>query len=153
MGLASPGRVLDLVLGYLDAVDRASAEAHRERITPLVGEAAEWERPAAMFDPAQSIGRSAPATALRIATLDLITELRIRRPELVGRSDRLAYADALHHAELARQLLDAHAALATPGAYARMLGIRDLIMADTLEHVLALERGAARCSSSPRAAT
>ena len=140
-GLASPGRVLDLVLGYLDAVDRASAETHRERITPLVGEAAGWERPAAMFDPAQSVGRSAPATALRIATLDLITELRIRRPELVGRSDGLAYADALHHAELARQLLDAHAALATPGAYARMLGIRDLIMADTLEHVLALERG------------
>ena len=56
-------------------------------------------------------------------------------------SDRLAYGDALHHAELARKLLDAHAALATPGAYATMLGIRDLIMADNLEHVLALERG------------
>jgi erythromycin esterase-like protein len=140
-GLASPGRVLDLVLGYLDSVDRASAEAHRERITPLVGEAAAWERPEAMFDPAQSVGRSAPATALRIASLDLIAELRIRRPELVGLSDRLAYADAVHHAELARKLLDAHAALATPGAYASMLGIRDLIMADNLEHVLTLERG------------
>ena len=140
-GLASPSRVFDLVLGYLDAVDRASATTHRERIVPLVGDAAAWERPAAMFDPAQSIGRSASATALRIATLDLITELRIRRPELVGLSDRLAYADALHHAELARKLLDAHAALATPGAYATMLGIRDLIMADNLEHYLALERG------------
>ena len=140
-GLASPGRVLDLVLGFLDSVDGASARTHRERITPLAGEAAGWERPAAMFDPAQSIGLSAPATALRIATLDLITELRIRRPELEGRSDRLAYADAVHHAELARKLLDAHAALATPGAYARMLGIRDLIMADNLEHVLALEHG------------
>jgi hypothetical protein len=94
-----------------------------------------------MFDPAQSIGLSAPATALRIATLDLITELRIRRPELVRLSDRLAYADALHHAELARKLLDAHAALAKPGAYASLLGIRDLIMADNLEHFLALERG------------
>ena len=140
-GLASPSRVLDLVLGYLDAVDSASAKTHRERITPLVGDAAEWERPAAMFDPAQSIGLSAPATELRIATLDLITELRIRRPELVGPSDRLAYADALHHAELARKLLDAHAALAKPGAYASMLGIRDLIMADNLEHFLAIERG------------
>jgi erythromycin esterase-like protein len=140
-GLANPSRVLDLVLGYLDSVDSASAETHRERITTLVGETAAWERPAAMFDPAQSIGLSAPATALRIAILDLITELRIRRPELVGRSDRLAYADALHHAELARKLLDAHAALATPGAYASMLGIRDLIMADNLEHFLALEHG------------
>jgi erythromycin esterase len=140
-GLASPSRVLDLVLGYLDAVDSASAKTHRERLSPLVGDAAAWERPAAMFDPAQSIGLSAPATELRIATLDLITELRIRRPELVGLSDRLAYADALHHAELARKLLDAHATLATPGAYASMLGIRDLIMADNLEHFLALERG------------
>jgi erythromycin esterase len=140
-GLASPSRVLDLVLGYLDSVDSASAETHRERITRLAGDAAEWERPAAMFDPAQSIGLSAPATELRIATLDLITELRIRRPELVGLSDCLAYADAMHHAELARKLLDAHAALATPGAYATMLGIRDLIMADNLEHFLALERG------------
>jgi erythromycin esterase len=143
-GLASPSRVLDLVLGYLDSVDSASARTHRERIAPLVGDAAEWERPTALFAPAQSIGRSAPATELRIATLDLITELRIRRPELVGLSDRLAYADAVHHAELARKLLDAHAALATPGAYARMLGIRDLIMADNLEHVLALERGRGR---------
>jgi erythromycin esterase len=140
-GLASPSRVLDLVLGYFDSVDNASARTHRERITRLVGNAAEWERPAAMFDPAQSIGLSAPATELRIAVLDLITELRIRRPELVGLSDRLAYADALHHAELARKLLDAHAALAKPGAYASMLGIRDLIMADNLEHFLALERG------------
>lgn len=140
-GLASPQRVLDLVLGYLDSVDSASAKTHRERITPLVGDAAEWERPAAMFDPAQSIGRSATATELRIATLDLITELRIRRPELAVRGDRIAYADALHHTELARKLLDAHAALAKPGAYASMLGIRDLMMADNLEHFLALERG------------
>jgi len=140
-GLASPSRVIDLVLGYLDAVDSASATTHRERIAPLIGDAADWERPAAMFDPTQSIGLSAAATELRIASLDLITELRIRRPELVGLSDRLAYADALHHAELARKLLDAHAALAKPGAYSGMLGIRDLIMADNLEHVLALDGG------------
>jgi erythromycin esterase len=141
-GLASPSRVLDVVLGYLDSVDNDSARLHRRRITAGVGDPAEWERPAAMFDPAQSIGLSARATELRIATLDLITELRIRRPELVELSDPIAtYADALHHAELARKLLDAHAALATPGAYANMLGIRDLIMADNLEHFLALEHG------------
>jgi hypothetical protein len=46
----------------------------------------------------------------------------IRRPELTARSDPLTFADALHHAEPARKLLDAHAALAKPGAYARMLG-------------------------------
>src|SRR5205823_1390755 len=74
-GLACPSRVLDVVLGYLDSVDKVSARMHRDRITAPVGDAAEWERPAAMFDPAQSIGLSAPATELRIATLDLITEL------------------------------------------------------------------------------
>ena len=108
---------------------------------PLLGEMSDWERPGAWFDPAQSIGLSDRATQLRIATLDLITELRISRPKLAAGSDPLEFADALHHGELARKLLDAHAALATPGAYARMLGIRDLIMADNLEHFLALERG------------
>jgi erythromycin esterase-like protein len=140
-GLASPDRVLDIALDYLEAVDPARVASHRDRITALVGDRSEWERPAAMFDPAQSIGLTPRATDLRIATLDLITDLRIRRPEYAATSDPLAYADALHHAELGRKLLDAHAALARPGAYATMLGIRDLIMADNLQHVVARERG------------
>ena len=140
-GLASPSRVLDIVFDYLDSVDKAAALAQRDRTAPLLGEAGDWERPGAWYDPSQSIGLSGRATELRIATLELIAELRIRRPELSARTDPLAFADALHHAELARKLLDADAALATPGAYARMLGIRDLIMADNIEHFLALERG------------
>lgn len=140
-GLASPSTVLDVALDYLASYDAVSAKTHRERINALVGDAADWERPAAMFDPSQSIGRSRNAVELRIATLDLITELRIRRPELVAKTGRLEYAEAVHHAELARKLLDAHAALATPGAYARMLGIRDLIMADNLMYIMEAERG------------
>jgi erythromycin esterase len=140
-GLASPSRPLDIPLDYLDTVDPARGTAHRDRITPLVGDPSEWERPAAMFDPAQSIGLTPKATDLRIATLDLITDLRIRGPEYTAKYGPLAYADALHHAELGRKLLDAHAALARPGAYATMLGIRDLIMADNLRHIVAGERG------------
>lgn len=140
-GLASPSQVLDIALDYLESVDSARGKAHRERIAPLVGDLSEWERPAAMFDPAQSIGLTPKATELRIATLDLITDLRIRRPEYATRSDPLVYADALYHAELSRKLLDAHAALAKPGAYATMLGLRDLIMADNLQHFVASERG------------
>ncbi|HKF16630.1 MAG TPA: erythromycin esterase family protein [Candidatus Dormibacteraeota bacterium] len=140
-GLASPSRVLDIVLDYLDRVDGEAARPHRDRMSHLLGETSDWERPGVWYDPSQSIGLSAQAAALRIATLDLITDLRIRRPELTAKSDPLAFADALHQAELARKLLDAHAALATPGAYAMMLGVRDLIMADNLEHFLALERG------------
>ncbi len=131
--LPSPGRVLDIVF-ELDGT-------HRERLSRLLGDAADWEKPAAWYDPAQSIGLSERASELRLAVLDLITDLRVRRPELTATSGQLAFADALHHAELARKVLDAHAALATPGAYARMLGIRDLVMADNLEHFVALERG------------
>jgi erythromycin esterase len=140
-GLASPGRVLDIALDYLDTVGPVRGKSHRERIARLVGDSSEWERPAAFFDPTQSIGQSSRAAELRIATLDLISDLRIHRPEYADRSGPLACADALHHAELARKLLDAHAALARPGDYASMLGIRDVIMADTLEYVLARESG------------
>lgn len=140
-GLASPSRVLDGVLAYLASVDSLASQAHRERITPLIGAVADWERPAAMFDPAQSVGVTAAATELRIATQDLITELLIRRPELVAKRDKRTYTDALHYAAMARHLLNAHAALAKPGAYAQMLGIRDLIMADNLEYVVERERG------------
>ena len=139
-GLANPSRVLDIALDYLQLVDPARAKTHRDRITPLVGDIAEWERPAAMFDPGQSIGLTPRATDLRIATLDLITDLRIRRPEYAAKSDPLAYADTLHYAELGRKLLDAHGALAKPGAYATMLGVRDLIMADNLQHFVACEK-------------
>jgi erythromycin esterase-like protein len=138
-GLASPSRVLDIVLDYLDSIDGASSRKHRDRVTPLVGDDAGWERPAAMFDPSQSVGSSSPANELRIATEDLITELRIRRPELVAKSDKHRYADALHHAKLIRKLLNAHAALAKPDAYSEMLGIRDLIMADNLEYIVSRE--------------
>jgi erythromycin esterase len=138
-GLASPERVFEIVFQYLEIVDPDAARRLRDRIIPLLGEAADWERPAAFFDPAQSIGLSPAATELRIAGQDLITELRIRRPELVAKSDPLAFAEALHHADLALKLLNAHAALATPGAYAQMLGIRDLMMADNLGHIVSCE--------------
>ncbi len=139
--LASPSRVLDIVLGKLGHIEPAMAKVWQERIAPLLGEAGIWEQPAAWFDPAQSIGRSEAATELRMAALDLVTDLRIRGPELSGKSDPLVFADVLHHAGMAVNLLNAHAALAEPGAYARVLSIRDLIMADNLRHYLALERG------------
>ena len=146
-GLSSPSLPLEIAVDYLESVDPPRGNAHRARITGLAGDGADWERPAAMFDPAQSIGLTPRAAELRIATLDLITDLRIRRPEYVDKSEQLAFDDALHHAELGRKLLDAHAALAKPGAYASMLGVRDLIMADNLLHFVARERGRGRVLS------
>ncbi|WP_338182570.1 erythromycin esterase family protein [Candidatus Dormiibacter inghamiae] len=37
-GLASPSRVLDIVLDYLDSIDSARSKTHRHRVTSLIGE-------------------------------------------------------------------------------------------------------------------
>ena len=144
-GTDSPRKVLYFVLDYLTSVDSVSAKEHRERIDALLGKDAEWENPAAMMDPAKSIGLSPSATALRIETEDLISELSIRRPELVARSNKNCYLEAMHYAEVARQLLNYHAALARKSEPGKRiiegLGIRDAMMADNLAYIVSRECG------------
>lgn len=142
-GSDSPRHVLQAVLEYLESVDDASAREHRERIDPLLGPDSAWEDPAALVDPTKSVGLSPAATSLRIATEDLTTELRVRGPELVAKSDASRYAEALHYASVARQLLNYHAATARESAdrVAVLLGIRDLMMADNLASMVSRERG------------
>jgi hypothetical protein len=99
-----------------------------------------------MMDPMKSVGCSPAATELRIETEDLISELRLRRPELVTKSNVLRYLEAEQHATVARQLLNYHAALARtsgkPGErIVEGLGIRDLMMADNLMYTVFRERG------------
>lgn len=138
----SPRQLLHFALDYLTSIDSASGQAYRARIDPLLGEDADWENPAAMFDPAKSIGRSPAATALRIETEELISELHVRRPELVAKSDQDRYLEAAHYAVAARQLLNYHAELARESSErtARLLGIRDAMMADNLAYMVARER-------------
>lgn len=141
VGIGSPRHVLSFVCAYLASIDQTSGQKHGERIEALLGDDFDWENPAAMMDPARSIGLSPAATALRIETEDLISELRARRPELIALSDELQYAEALHYASMARQLLNFHAAMARPVDYAERLGIRDALMADNLLYMLNRERG------------
>ncbi len=141
VGIGSPRQVLYFVLDYLAAHDSACSQQYRERIDSLLGEDFDWENPAAMMDPSKGIGLSPAATALRIETEDLISELRARRPELVGRSDESRYGEALHYASVARQLLHFHAAMARDSDYAERLGIRDVLMADNLQYIVAREHG------------
>ena len=142
MGSDSPGQVIHFVLDYLASIDEASGQEYRQRIDPLLGPDADWENPAAMMDPAQSIGLSPAATALRIETEELISELRARRPELVAKSDERRYLEALQYVSVARQLLNYHAALARASSdrLVRLLGLRDALMADNLEYMVARER-------------
>lgn len=146
----SPRDVLHFVLDYLASIDGTSDPARRQRTDSLLGQDAEWENPAASFDPTKSIGLSPAATALRIETEDLITELRLRRPELVARSDEDRYLEAEQHASVARQLLNYHAGLARTSSNRldELLGIRDLMMADNLAYAVSRERGRASAVSS-----
>jgi len=97
-----------------------------------------------MMDPTKSIGLSPAATALRIETEDLISEMHVCRPELVAKSDESHYLEAVQYATVARQLLNYHATLARksePGKrIVEGLGIRDVMMADNLEYIVSRER-------------
>jgi erythromycin esterase-like protein len=145
-GTDSPRQLLCFALDYLAALDRESGEARRQRIEALLGSDADWENPAALMDPSKSIGLSPAAAALRIEVEDLLTELRIRGPELAARSDEATFFEAVQHAALARQFLSYHAALARDSSQrlVELLGIRDLMMADNLAYMVRQERGRGR---------
>jgi erythromycin esterase-like protein len=143
MGSDSPRQILHFVLDYLASIDEALSQRYRSRIDQLLGPDAAWENPAATMDPTQSIGLEPAATALRIETEELIADLHVRRPELVAKSNQHRYLEALQYAGVARQLLNYHAALACDSSdrVARLLGMRDALMADNLAYIVARERG------------
>ncbi len=139
----SPRQILHVALDYLSERDEILGQEYRKRIDSLLGQDSAWENPAAALDPTQAIGRSPEATALRIETEELIAELRVRRPELVAKSDESRYLEAVHYAVMARQLLHYHAALAQTSEkrQARLLGIRDAMMAENLAYIVSREQG------------
>ncbi len=139
----SPRQMLHFTIDYLASIDAALSQEYRGRIEPLLGQDSAWENPAAMLDPTQSIGRSPAATALRIEAEELISELHVRRPELIAKSDESRYLEAVHYAVMARQLLNFHAASAQTSEkrQARLLGIRAAMMAENLAYIVSRERG------------
>lgn len=137
---ASPRLVLTPPLDFLTSVGTPELAARKARIDELIGPDEEWENPGAIMDPSKSIGQSPRAASLRIETEELISALQIRAPELIAQRGCEAFHDALHDLLAARQLLNIHAAQARAGAYAEVLGIRDVLMADHLEYIVARER-------------
>jgi erythromycin esterase len=67
----------------------------------------------------------------------------VRRPELVAKSDESRYQEAVHSAVMARLLLSYHATLAQTSdkRQARLLGIRDAMMAENLAYIVSREQG------------
>ncbi|MCE9520625.1 MAG: erythromycin esterase family protein [Verrucomicrobia bacterium] len=142
MGVASPRLVLEFVVDYLAKMDPAHDMARRKKIHDLLGDDAAWENPAVYMDPSKSIALTPAAAALRIEIEDLIAELRSRHPELVARSSKDAYREALRYAEIARELLNFHAAMGSrrPGqSPAKVLGTRDDTMAANLAYIMQCE--------------
>jgi erythromycin esterase-like protein len=121
-------------------MDKGGTKERRERIEQLLGQDADWENPSAHTDPTKSIGLSPQATQLRVETEELIAELQARRPELVEKSDRDSFTEALQHAEVARGLLNFHASMAKTTGYAERLGVRDALQADNLLYMTSRER-------------
>ncbi len=138
----SPRRLLEFVLDYLSGIDTASGEERRKRMEPLWGEDKQWEDPAVAFDPTKGIGSSSEAIALRIETEELITELTMRRPELVSKSGADRFEEAARYAALGRQMLGYHAGMAraSDNRIAELLGLRDVMMADNLAYIAERER-------------
>ncbi|NNH71609.1 erythromycin esterase family protein [Nocardia uniformis] len=134
----SPRHALSRVGDCLPAALRP--ESIRD-LDALLGDDADWMNPAAMFDPAASIGDSDRARALRIVADDLASALRLAAPRLRP-TDPTGYDRALAHARTAQGLLRYHAAMADPAPdrIATLLGVRAEMMADNLLAIVAREQ-------------
>ncbi|MGQ4599702.1 erythromycin esterase family protein [Nocardia sp. R6R-6] len=137
-GAASPRHALSAADDYLPAALRP--ESVRD-LTALVGEDADWTNPAAMYDPAASIGGGDRARALRIVADDLASALRRAAPTLRP-ADPVGYDQAVAHARTAQGLLRYHAAMASPAPdrIATLLSLRAEMMADNLLAIVAKEQ-------------
>lgn len=163
-GTESPRQALELALDYFTSVDSAAAARCRETMEPLLGAGPDWRDSAAAIeqemmarllgaaqapaegeaasDPEPPFGLSPRAEALRLAVENLIFDFHMRRPELVAKSDRTSFADALHDLSVARNLLALHAGLARRESLDTLVSMRDAMAAQHLVYIA--EREATR---------
>ncbi|MGW6457454.1 erythromycin esterase family protein [Streptomyces sp. NPDC055078] len=139
-GPASPRRALTALHGYLSAwVDADLLPCTRGRLDRLLGADDRWTDPAAMMDPARSVGQSAEAGELRLLAADLAALLDEQTPYLVTASSRDDWDRARLYARTATGLLRYHHWMAdiSPARMNRLLGVRDQMMAHNLLAVAA----------------
>ncbi|MFJ9417105.1 erythromycin esterase family protein [Streptomyces sp. NPDC101227] len=141
---ASPRQTLTALHGYLAArVDADLLPCTAEALDGLIGSDDRWTNPAAMMEPAQSVGRSAEAGRLRLLADDLVALLDLQTPHLNAVSSRDDFDRACLYGRTATGLLRYHYWMAdtSPARMTRLCALRDLMMAHNL---LALaERGPA----------
>lgn len=140
-GAAAPRYALTALHGYLAAagVDGDLLPCSAETLDRLLGSDGRWTEPAAMRDPARSVGRSAEAWELRLLADDLVALLDARTPELIAATSRDDWERAKLYGRTAAGLLRYHYWMADTSA-ARMtwlVGVRDQMMAHNLLAVAA----------------
>jgi erythromycin esterase-like protein len=141
-GAASPRQALTALHGYLAArVDADLLPCTARTLESLLGDDERWTEPAAMRDPARSLGRAPEAERLRLLADDLLALLEMQAPHLIAASTEEEWDRARMYARTATGLLRYHfwTADTSPGRMAWLLGVRASMMAANL---LALtERG------------
>ncbi|MFE5718653.1 erythromycin esterase family protein [Streptomyces erythrochromogenes] len=141
-GAASPREALTSLHAYLAGhVDAGLLPCTARTLDRLLGADDRWTEPVAMTDPARSTGRSAEAGELRLLADDLAALLDAQTPHLITATSREEWERARLYGRTATGLLRYHHWMAddSPARMARLVGLRDLMMADNL---LALaERG------------
>ncbi|MFK4690048.1 erythromycin esterase family protein [Streptomyces pristinaespiralis] len=134
-GAASPRQSLTALHGYLAAhVDADLLPCTAETLDRLLGADDRWTEPAAMRDPARSVGRSAEAGELRLLADDLRALLDEQTPHLMTATSPEDRYRARLYGRTALGLLRYHFWMAdtSPGRLARLVGVRDGMMADNL---------------------
>ncbi|MEU7994783.1 erythromycin esterase family protein [Micromonospora sp. NPDC049060] len=134
-GAASPRQALTALHAYLTArVDADLLPCAAETLDRLLGADDRWTSPAAMMDPSRSVGRTPDAGRLRLLADDLVALLDTQTPQLIEASTTEEWHRARLYGRTAVGLLRYHHAMAdpSPSRMARLLGVRDSMMAANL---------------------
>lgn len=139
-GAASPRQALTALHGYLTArVDADLLPCTAQALDRLLGADDRWTEPAAMTDPARSVGRSADARQLRLLADDLVALLDTQTPHLLTAASWDDWDRARLYGRTATGLLRYHhwMADASPARMTRLCAQRDLMMSHNLFAVAA----------------
>ncbi|MFD5080561.1 erythromycin esterase family protein [Streptomyces sp. NPDC058371] len=137
---ASPRQALTGLHGYLSTrVDADLLPCTGETLDHLLGADDRWTNPAAMMDPAQSMGQSPDARQLRLLTDELVALLDAQTPHLIMATSRDDLDRARLYGRTATGLLRYHYWMAdtSPARMTRLCALRDLMMAHNLLAVAA----------------
>ncbi|MET9969586.1 erythromycin esterase family protein [Streptomyces sp. NPDC006356] len=139
---ASPRQALTALHGYLSTwVDANLLPCTGETLDRLLGADDRWTDPAAMTDPARSVGRSTEAARLRLLADDLVSLLDTQLPHLVEATSGDEWDRARLYGRTATGLLRYHHWMAddSPARMTRLCAQRDMMMAHNL--ISLAERG------------